>query len=52
MPSRKTTKAAAAAVAAVQMPSIPRELTDQFVTGSMSAEAIQDISMAFKNVLL
>ena len=40
MPSRKTTKAALAAVAA--MPSIPKDLVDQFVTGPMSAEADQD----------
>lgn len=39
MPSRKTTKAAAAAAAA--LPSIPKELIDQFVKGPMSAEAAQ-----------
>lgn len=50
MPSRKTTKAAAAAAA--RMPSIPKELIDQFVTGPMSAEAVQDISMAFKKALI
>lgn len=50
MPSRKTTKAAAAAVAA--MPSIPKELIDQFVTGPMSAEAVQAVSMAFKKALI
>ncbi len=50
MPSRKTTKAAEAAAA--RMPSIPRELIDQFVTGPMSAEAVQDISMAFKKALI
>jgi transposase-like protein len=50
MPSRKTTKAALAAVA--RMPSIPKELIDQFVTGPMSAEAVQDISMAFKKALI
>ena len=47
---RKTTKAAEAALAA--MPSIPKELIDQFVTGPMSAEAIQDASMAFKKALI
>jgi hypothetical protein len=36
--SRKTTKAAMAAAAA--MPSIPKELFDRFVTGPMSAEAV------------
>ncbi|MGL6111622.1 MAG: IS256 family transposase [Rubrivivax sp.] len=50
MPSRKTTKAALAAAAA--MPSIPKELIDQFVTGPMSAQAIQDASMAFKKALI
>ena len=50
MPSRKTTKAALAASA--RMPSIPKELIDQFVTGPMSAEAVQDISMAFKKALI
>ena len=50
MPSRKTTKAALAAAAT--MPSIPKELIDQFVTGPMSAEAIQDASMAFKKALI
>ncbi len=50
MPSRKTTKAAAAAAA--RMPSIPKELIDQFVTGPMSADAVQDLSMAFKKALI
>jgi transposase-like protein len=50
MPSRKTTKAALAAAA--RLPSIPEELIDQFVTGPMSAEAVQDISMAFKKALI
>jgi putative transposase len=50
MPSRKTTKVALAAAA--RMPSIAKELIDQFVTGPMSAEAVQDISMAFKKALI
>ena len=50
MPSRKTTKAAQAAAAA--MPSIPKELIDQFVTGPMSAEAVNAASMAFKKALI
>jgi transposase-like protein len=50
MPSRKTTKAAEAA--AGRLPPIPRELIDQFVNGPMSAEAVQDISMAFKKALI
>jgi putative transposase len=48
--SRKTTKAAAAAAAA--MPSIPKELIDQFVTGPMSAEAVNAASVAFKKALI
>ena len=43
---RKTTKAAEAAAAA--LPPIPKELIDRFVTGPMSAEAVQAASMAFK----
>lgn len=48
--SRKTTKAAKAAAAA--MPSIPKELIDQFGTGPMSAEAVNAASMAFKKALI
>ena len=48
--SRKTTKAAMAAVAA--MPSIPKELIDQFVTGPMSAQAVNAASIAFKKALI
>ena len=50
MPSRKTTKAALAAVAA--MPAIPKELIDQFVTGPMSAQAVEAASLAFKKALI
>jgi putative transposase len=46
---RKTKTAAAAAAA---LPSIPKELIDQFVTGPMSAEAVQAASMAFKKALI
>jgi hypothetical protein len=49
MPS-KTKKAAAAVKAA--LPSIPKELIDQFVTGPMSAEAVNAASMAFKKALI
>jgi putative transposase len=34
------------------MPSIPKELIDQFVTGPMSAEAVNAASMAFKKALI
>ena len=47
---RKTTKAAEAAAAA--LPPIPKELIDQFVSGPMSAEAVQAASMAFKKALI
>lgn len=50
MPSRKSTKAAEAAAA--RLPSIPKGLIDQFVSGPMSAQAVQDISMAFKKALI
>ena len=43
MPS-KTRKAAAAQA----LPTIPKELIDQFVNGPMSAEAVNAASMAFK----
>lgn len=49
MPSKKT-KAAGAAVMA--LPSIPKEWIDQFVTGPMSAEAVNATSMAFKKALI
>ena len=50
MPSRKTTKAAEAAAA--KLPTIPKKLIDQFVTGPMSPEAVQAASMAFKKALI
>jgi putative transposase len=48
MPS-KTKRAIAAAAA---LPSIPRELIDQFVTGPMSAAAVNAASVAFKKALI
>ena len=48
MPS-KTKKAAEAAAV---LPRIPKELIDQFVTGPMSAEAVNTASMAFKKALI
>jgi len=48
MPSK--TKRAAAAKAA--LPQIPKELIDQFVTGPMSAEAVNAASVAFKKALI
>lgn len=50
MPSRKTTKAAQAAAA--KLPTIPKELIDQFVSGPMTPEAVHAASMAFKKALI
>ncbi len=47
MPS-KTSKPKAAQV----LPTIPKELIDQFVNGPMSAEAVNAASMAFKKALI
>jgi putative transposase len=44
---RKTKKPASA-----PLPNIPKELIDQFVTGPMSAEAVNAASMAFKKALI
>ena len=44
----KTSKKKAAAV----LPTIPKELIDQFVSGPMSAEAVNAASMAFKKALI
>jgi len=49
MPS-KTKKGAAAKPRT--LPTIPKELVDQFVTGPMSAEAVNAASMAFKKALI
>lgn len=46
------TKKKPASATARELPSIPKELIEQFVTGPMSAEAIQDASMAFKKALI
>lgn len=46
---RKTKTAAAAAAA---LPTIPKELIDQFVSGPMTPEAVQAASMAFKKALI
>jgi transposase-like protein len=50
-PVRKMQKANAAAQARV-LPKIPPELLDQLVKGPMSAEAVQDVSQAFKKALI
>jgi len=50
MPSGKTTKAALEAEA--RMPTIPKEIIDQFVTGPMTATAVNDLSIAFRKALI
>jgi len=47
MPNKTSTKKAVAA-----LPSIPKELIDQMVSGPMDAEAINAASMAFKKALI
>ena len=47
MPSKTSKKKPAAA-----LPSIPKELIDQMVSGPMDAEAINAASMAFKKALI
>ena len=50
MPTSKKTKKAAI-VAAAAMPSIPKELIDQFVTWLMNAEPVKAASTALKKAL-
>jgi len=50
MPSKKKPKAATAEGA--PLPSIPKELIDQFVKGPMTAEAVAMVSAAFKKALI
>jgi putative transposase len=52
MPSKTIEKNAAIAARSAALPKIPKELLDQFVQGPMTAEAIQDVSMAFKKALI
>jgi putative transposase len=52
MPSKTKAKNAAIAAKSAALPKIPKELLDQFVQGPMTAEAIQDVSMAFKKALI
>ena len=35
-----------------ELPTIPKELIDQFVTGPMTAEAVNSASLAFKKALI
>lgn len=52
MPSRTKLKNAAIAERSAALPKIPPELLDQFVQGPMTAEAIQDATMALKKALI
>jgi transposase-like protein len=52
MPSKTKLKNAAIAERSAALPTIPKELLDQFVQGPMTAAAIQDASMAFKKALI
>jgi len=52
MPSKTKLKNAAIAARSAALPSIPNELIDQFVTGPMSAEAVNAASVAFKKALI
>jgi transposase-like protein len=45
-------KNAAIAAKTAALPSIPKELIEQFVKGPMSAEAVNEASMAFKKALI
>ena len=52
MPSRTKLKNAAIAERSAALPKIPQELLDQFMQGPMTAEAIQDATMALKKALI
>ena len=52
MPSKTRAKNTAIAAKSAALPKIPKELLDQFVQGPMTAEAIQDVSMAVKKALI
>ncbi len=47
MPSKSSRKKAS-----VELPRIPKEMSDQFVSGPMTAEAVNAASMAFKKALI
>jgi transposase-like protein len=52
MPSKTKTRNAAIAAKTAALPSIPKELIEQFVKGPMTAEAVNAASMAFKKALI
>ena len=52
MPSKTKLKNAAIAQRSAALPKISQELLDQFVQGPMTAESIQDVTMALKKALI
>jgi len=52
MPSKTKLKNAAIAARSAALPKISNEVIDQFVTGPMTAEAVNAASMAFKKALI
>ncbi|MDB5275024.1 MAG: transposase mutator type [Chitinophagaceae bacterium] len=53
MPATKTKlKNAAIAAKMAALPSIPKELIDQFVSGTMTGEAVNEATAAFKKALI
>jgi transposase-like protein len=52
MPSKTKMKNAAIAAKTAALPTIPKELIDQFVKEPMTAEAVNSASMAFKKALI
>jgi putative transposase len=52
MPSKTKMKNAAIAAKTAALPSIPKELIDQFVTGPMTGEAVNAATVAFKKALI
>jgi len=52
MPSKTKLKNAEIAARSAALPKIPQELLDQFVKGPMTAQEIQQASMAFKKALI
>jgi len=52
MPSKTKLKNAAIAERSAALPKIPQELLDQLVQGPMTAESIQDVTMALKKALI
>ena len=52
MPSKTKLKNAAIAARSAALPSIPKELIDQFVTGPMTGEAVNAATVAFKKALI